>query len=97
MASYSSTLARYGGEEFAIIVPNLEKQNASLFAESLRKAIEDERIEHGSSSVGPVVTISVGVYTCVPTTSITVEEIINQADKALYASKSLGRNCVTCV
>lgn len=90
----SDTLARYGGEEFAIILPDTNSTGALRLAEKLRFAVENERIPHVGSKISDVVTISIGVSTYVPNAAILPEQLIAEADQALYYSKANGRNSV---
>ncbi len=90
----SDTLARYGGEEFAIILPDTNITGALGLAEKLRIAVEDEKIPHVGSKISDVVTISIGVSTCFPNAAILPEQLIAEADQALYYSKANGRNSV---
>lgn len=80
--------ARYGGEEFAIILNGCGKADAMMAAERFRAAIEAEKWDLRN------VTSSFGVSTW-EFTPLTVEEMISQADKALYASKQAGKNRVS--
>jgi diguanylate cyclase (GGDEF)-like protein len=63
-------------------------------AESLRLACEALAIAHPASPAGPVVTLSLGVASCVPTDELTVESLLAAADAALYRAKQEGRNRV---
>ncbi len=89
-------VARYGGEEFAIIVPNLNAELAYNVADRMRQAVESKALPHSQSKVSDVVTLSVGVSTIIPNKTSSPEELIKQADKALYLAKSKGRNNVKC-
>lgn len=85
------TFARYGGEEFVVISRN-DALAAEAFAERLRKTIEQHTFEHEGTAIR--VTVSVGVAS-VPDASIhSSSELIATADRALYAAKRAGRNCV---
>ena len=90
----SDTVARYGGEEFAVILPETDQKGLKVFAERLRRSIENTITEVEGNKIR--VTISVGGVTCGPEMSrMTKEHLIDTADKALYASKKNGRNRVT--
>jgi diguanylate cyclase (GGDEF)-like protein len=85
------TFARYGGEEFVVISRN-DALAAEAFAERLRKTIEQHTFEHEGTVIR--VSVSVGVAS-VPDASIhSSSELIATADRALYAAKRAGRNCV---
>ncbi|WP_238902417.1 diguanylate cyclase [Clostridium sp. YIM B02506] len=84
--------ARYGGEEFVIILPETHKDGAEIIAEEIRKNIINLDILHESSPISKNVTLSLGVTTMVPNNQHTISEFINDADKALYEAKNLGRN-----
>ena len=80
--------ARYGGEEFAVILPETDGRGAFEIAERVRAAIENHLWEQRP------ITVSVGNATLQAAT-LTAQELIDQADAALYASKKRGRNCVS--
>ena len=87
--------ARYGGEEFAVILPETDRDGACEVAERIRHAVMGLKIAHGAPRAGVHVTLSVGVATQVPTSDVTPDSLLGQADQALYAAKRLGRNRVT--
>ena len=89
-------VARWGGEEFACILPETSQSGAKLIAEGLRRSVENLAIPHETSGVAQVVTISVGVATMVAEDHLVAEELVDQADKALYRAKQAGRNQVRC-
>jgi diguanylate cyclase (GGDEF)-like protein len=86
--------ARYGGEEFVVLMPGADHAAATAFAESLRAACEARAIAHPASSVGPVVTISLGVASCIPFEDMSPSYLFAEADAALYRAKQAGRNRV---
>lgn len=86
--------ARYGGEEFALILPNTPKTGAMTLARSCMQLLKSLRLYHPDSPVGPHVTISGGITTCIPGDNTTPEEMVIRADEALYIAKAKGRNQV---
>jgi diguanylate cyclase (GGDEF)-like protein/PAS domain S-box-containing protein len=92
----SDLVARYGGEEFGILLPNTPFEGAYHMAEKIREAVLKMNREHAASAVGNSVTLSLGVATVIPAEeSGSAEKLLKSADKALYASKTAGRNRVT--
>ncbi|WP_347272334.1 diguanylate cyclase [Pseudanabaena sp. FACHB-1998] len=89
------TLARYGGEEFAVILPDTDALGASFCAEGIRDRIESLHIHHIASQIHPYVTVSVGVSSINPHLEVAIsQQLIKEADLALYEAKREGRNCV---
>ena len=86
-------VARYGGEEFALLLPGLELARASALAEEARRAIEDLLMPHAEAACG-LVTISIGVESLMPQRGQPAAELVEAADRALYAAKRGGRNTV---
>ncbi len=80
-------VGRYGGEEFCVVLPTLGLDTAIKIAERIRRAIEK------SSCSGVKITVSLGVA-AIESNANTPDELINQADKALYTAKKSGRNRV---
>ena len=88
----SDRIARMGGEEFAVLLPQTSLEDACTIAERMRRSVADLRIPHAASPSGKVVTISAGVS---GSTGITTpDELIAEADRALYRAKASGRNRV---
>ncbi|WP_442781833.1 sensor domain-containing diguanylate cyclase [Collimonas fungivorans] len=86
--------ARYGGEELVVLLPDTNLAGAVAVAEKIRAAICNLHIEHPSSTFG-LVTVSAGVDAFVPVRDDNIPfELIQAADRALYAAKSAGRNRV---
>lgn len=83
-------LARYGGEEFAILLPNTASDAAKMLADRLRSMIAETEIMNDEATLS--VTISIGITQAGDGQSL--ETLINEADRALYLAKNLGRNRV---
>lgn len=86
--------ARYGGEEFAIILPNTTLIGSVQWAEGLCAGVRELAIPHMRSIVNQVVTLSCGVSSMVPDPQMTLETLIETADKMLYEAKKAGRDRV---
>ena len=87
-------VARYGGEEFAALLPGVTAADAFAAAEKVRTGAEALGILHPASTVGPVVTVSVGVAWATPGAGKTAAGLLYAADQALYRAKQNGRNRV---
>ena len=85
-------VGRIGGEEFLILCKNSDIKAVSFVAERLRKKVQ-ERVIHYEDDKTTQVTVSLGIYSCVP--DISKEELIKIADNALYDAKETGRNRVS--
>jgi len=84
----NDVVARFGGEEFCIVLPDTSSHQAMRIAENLRETIQIRRFDDIA------VTCSLGVSS-IRFDAKTPSELIDQADLALFKSKSLGRNQVT--
>lgn len=84
---HGDLVARYGGEEFAVLLNDADAHVARTVVERLRKAVENHPWEFRA------VTASFGVSTL--SDGVSRERLIEQADRALYASKDGGRNRCT--
>lgn len=85
--------ARFGGEEFIICLPNTDIDAARAVAERIRESVMKKEIIIGNEGIH--LTASFGVHTvCNRDECLTVDGIIEIADKKLYKAKSEGRNRV---
>ena len=89
----TDTVGRYGGEEFCLMFPCTTQAEAADLAERLRIRVETEAGDRMRMASRLVITVSIGVSSVV-FGARTPLALIDQADKALYAAKESGRNCV---
>ncbi|WP_344759508.1 diguanylate cyclase [Luteimonas lutimaris] len=92
LRAHDALLARFGGEEFVVGLSNHDLHDAVEVAESLRRAL----VESPCSTQGHGIRISasVGVHTVAPGAVDDIDAALEIADRALYAAKANGRDCV---
>jgi diguanylate cyclase (GGDEF)-like protein len=83
---------RFGGEEFAIILGETDARGGHHRARQVCETIRALRLPHPQSTVGDVVTVSIGVATLTQPSTSSVAELIEAADTALYEAKTAGRD-----
>jgi two-component system cell cycle response regulator len=88
------TAYRYGGEEVLIILPEQSLESAAAIADRLRRAVENLRIPHEAKNPPGVVTISAGVAALPAGGAKSADDLLKEADEALYRAKQSGRNRV---
>jgi diguanylate cyclase (GGDEF)-like protein len=86
-------LVRYGGDEFAVLMPGLDLTDAAAIAERVRKAVSGSDQISGDSLIQVPVNVSMGVAELRP--GKTFEDLLREADAALYRAKDAGRNTVS--
>lgn len=91
--THKSCFARYGGEEFIISLDHAYENEAVVFAEKIRKIVQDIEIYNKELDKNIKISISIGVA-CSIEPNIEIEsDLIAMSDKALYLAKT-QRNCV---
>lgn len=85
-------VSRYGGEEFAVILPETDFSGAKSIAAQIQTSIRDLGITHEYSRIAPHITVSIGIVSCVPAEKDSHLELLEVADKQLYAAKEAGRD-----
>jgi two-component system cell cycle response regulator len=84
---------RYGGEEFVVVMPDTTPETAAAVAERLRMVVEMQPFELKDAGVSLNITASLGISSTVWGVE-SPEQLLKQADRALYDAKHGGRNRV---
>ena len=82
---------RWGGEEFLVLLPGADEVGLHATAERIRTLVENSWIQEGEAQAR--VTVSIGATMALP--SETPDDLVDRADRLMYASKHGGRNRVT--
>ncbi len=82
-------LARFGGDEFALILPHTPPKKAKVLARRLLRRFAQERFANGAKLK---ISVSIGIANNHPALVSDEEDLVFQADKALYQAKARGRN-----
>ena len=77
-----------------MVLPGLTQEKAFWHAEQIRLSFEASRLESGDKKIDTTVSGGVGMF---PDHGKTSDELLLVVDKALYAAKLDGRNCIKCV
>lgn len=88
--------ARLGGDEFVIILPETPTSQAVEVAERVRKLVVGQPfyiLQDSGRYYKITVHVSLGIA-CMPEDALTKEDLVEAADRALYAAKKSGRNCI---
>lgn len=87
-------LTRYGDEEFILVLPNTSEENAYIFAERIRKDVEEmEFIPEGEEEKHPITTSGgIASYPFLSAIDETADTVIRYAEHALYSAKKRGKN-----
>ena len=84
---------RYGGEEFAVLLPETDAEGAFVVAEKVRESVAFHSFADSEGERGVHLTVSIGLATY-PALAANREELLRQADDALYQAKTTGRDRV---
>ncbi|MDY8110855.1 diguanylate cyclase [Fulvimarina sp. 2208YS6-2-32] len=89
-AGETATVARFGGEEFVVLLKETSHDAASAIAERIRRQVED----WPRTGTGDVIAVTASVGLATAGTGSSPDDVLRQADSALYDAKQSGRNCV---
>lgn len=87
-------LGRYGGEEFMIVLPQSDLEHGLLIAEHLRLLICSEPVQFNDVAIA--VSISIGIAKLDADNQNSLQQLMDNADRALYRAKAAGRNRIEC-
>jgi diguanylate cyclase (GGDEF)-like protein len=91
LREFNPLLCRFGGEEFLVMLSGIDKKKSLVIADELRRRIEAEKIMLRRQDTH--ITVSIGVAS-LPLDTKDEDELVQKADKAMYAAKTKGRNQV---
>ena len=82
--------ARYGGEEFVLLLHETSLEQGILVGERIRENIRNANLWNSQYQY----TVSIGAFSAIPDSSISLEQMIEKSDQAMYRAKKAGRDCV---
>jgi two-component system, chemotaxis family, response regulator WspR len=96
VVSRSSDLgARYGGDEFVMLLPETEAAGAQVLAERLKQFVDDVSVPDPTHPSQLKVSLSQGVACALASRQKSANDLLQAADRALYAAKQQGRNRIS--
>jgi diguanylate cyclase (GGDEF)-like protein len=91
IARESDIISRFGGEEFAFLLPDTSTEQAYNLCERLQNEIRNTVVKFEANNITYTTSIGLASYTI--DQSLTIDQLLTLADKALYKAKSQGKNC----
>ncbi len=89
----ADVLCRYGGDEFGLLLPETNFQGAYVTAERVRSKVEKTNLATAENPV--FISLSCGISSLVEGGAMGMDELVTQADVALYKAKKAGRNQIS--
>jgi len=87
-------VCRYGGDEFVVILVNPDREGAGQVAEQIRERVADMRIATNEGYAGVTLSIGVAYHSGVTQAEVSAEDLMAEADAALYVAKAQGGNTI---
>ncbi len=87
-------VCRYGGDEFVVILVNPDRDGAGQVAEQILQRVADMRIATNEGYAGVTLSIGVAYHSGVTQAQVSAEDLMAEADAALYVAKAQGGNTV---
>jgi len=88
----SDYVFRLGGEEFGVLLIDTDESNSAKLAREICDAVRECGIKHENSQVSEVVTISIGLVSCIADDALDNKILVTRADEMLYEAKETGRD-----
>jgi diguanylate cyclase (GGDEF)-like protein len=87
-------IGRFGGDEFVIVAPQTDSKGALALADKIQHAVTNFPFVSSIADASVHTTCSIGIAS-LPQDSKRADELLNNADQALYASKRRGKGCTS--
>lgn len=87
-------VCRYGGDEFVVILVNSDRDGAGRVAEQIRQRVADLRVQTSEGYAGVTLSIGVAYHSGVTQARVSAEDLMAEADAALYVAKAHGGNTI---
>ncbi len=87
-------VCRYGGDEFVIVLVNPDRQAADRIANQIRTDVKALRVPVPGGDTGVTLSVGVAYHSGITQTNMTSEELMAEADAALYVAKAQGGNTI---
>ncbi len=84
-------LGRYGGEEFIVVLSDIEQSQVEKHCDALLGKWKEAALEHAQEAKHPLMSCSIGVVFAYSVDEMTIDCLIDEADKALYDAKEKGK------
>ena len=83
--------ARFGGEEFIVVLSDIQKEQVEKHCDALLNKWTEAAVEHAQDAKHPLMSCSIGVVFAKSAENMSIDCLIDEADKALYEAKEKGK------